>query len=123
MCYLLRAGVPEWVVSILVNWSSNQVQRYANRLALHPGLVSPWGLFNHPRDGLRAGSAGLSPSVGNSRRAGEHSGTLRSYVGLWGSAPPAQSLVAGPVVLPDTFLPDHQCLLMQCLWWGAAEGT
>ena len=61
VCYLLRAGVPEWVVSILANWSSDQVKRYANRLALHPGLVSPWGFFSHPRDDMRAGSAGPPP--------------------------------------------------------------
>ena len=61
VCYLLRAGVPEWVVSILANWSSNQVQRYANRLALHPGLVSPWGFFNPSANDVRAGSAGPPP--------------------------------------------------------------
>ena len=46
VCYLLRAGVPEWVVSILANWSSDQVKRYARRLALDPGLVLPWAFFN-----------------------------------------------------------------------------
>ena len=61
VCYLLRAGVPEWVVSVLANWSSDQVKRYANRLALHPGLVSPWGFFSRPRDDMRAGSAGPPP--------------------------------------------------------------
>ena len=40
VCYLLRGGVPEWVVSILANWSSDQVKRYANRLALDPGIKS-----------------------------------------------------------------------------------
>ena len=46
VCYLLRGGVPEWVVSILANWSSDQVKRYANRLALDPSIVSPWVFFN-----------------------------------------------------------------------------
>ena len=46
VCYLLRAGVPEWVVSILANWSSDQVKRYASRLPLDPGLVLPWAFFN-----------------------------------------------------------------------------
>ena len=36
VCYLLRAGVPEWVVSIVANWSLDQIKRYANRLALDP---------------------------------------------------------------------------------------
>ena len=51
-CCLLRAGVPEWVVSILANWSSNQVQRYANRLALDRGIVSPWAFFNPLADAM-----------------------------------------------------------------------
>ena len=62
VCYLLRAGVPEWVVSILANWSSNQVQRYANRLALHPGLVSPWAFFNSSANAMHVGSAGPPPT-------------------------------------------------------------
>ena len=61
VCYLLRAGVLEWVVSILANWSADQVKRYANRLALHPGLVSLWGFFHHPREDTRAGLAGPPP--------------------------------------------------------------
>ena len=61
VCYLLRAGVPEWVVSILANWSSNQVQRYANRLALDPGLVLPWAFFNPSANAMHVGSAGPPP--------------------------------------------------------------
>ena len=61
VCYLLRAGVPEWVVSILANWSLNQVERYANRLALDPGLVSPWAFFNPSPNAMHVGSVGPPP--------------------------------------------------------------
>ena len=65
VCYLLRAGVPEWVVSILANWSSDQVKRYARRLALDPGLVAPWGFFNPSANAMHLGSPG---SPGPKRR-------------------------------------------------------
>ena len=62
VCYVLRAGVPESVVSILANWSSNQVQRYADRLALDPGLVSPWAFFNPSANAMHVGSVRPPPS-------------------------------------------------------------
>ena len=79
------------------------------------------GAFSHPRDAMRAGSAGPPPpGVGHGRRAGGHVAHYVRTVGLWGSVPPAHPLVVGPVVLRDTFLPDQQCLPVQGLWLGAA---
>ena len=46
VCYLLKAGLPETVTGVLVNWSSDQIKWYANRLAFNPGVVSDWPFFN-----------------------------------------------------------------------------
>ena len=61
VCYLLRAGVPEWVVSILANWSSDQVKRYARRLALDPGLVMPWAFFNPSANEMQEAAVSSPP--------------------------------------------------------------
>ena len=61
------------------------------------------------------------PGVGHGRRAGGHVAHHVRTVGLWGSVPPAHPLAVGPVVLRDTFLPDQQCLPVQCLWLGTAR--
>ena len=39
VCYLLKAGLLETVTSVLANWTSNQMKRYANRSA----SSGPWG--------------------------------------------------------------------------------
>lgn len=46
VCYLLKAGLSETVVLVLAHWSSQQVQRYANRLILDLGLVEAFGFYN-----------------------------------------------------------------------------
>ena len=66
LCYLFWAGVPELVVNILANWSSDQVKLYASRLALDPGLVSPWAFFNPLANAMHVGAVGSPPlSVGS----------------------------------------------------------
>ena len=66
VCYLLRAGLPETVISVLDNWTSNQIQRYANRLALGPGLMSPSLFFNPLPLAMYAGSS--APPLAKHRR-------------------------------------------------------
>ena len=46
VCYLLKAGLSEPVVSELAHWSSQQVQRYGNRLILDPGLVQAFVFYD-----------------------------------------------------------------------------
>ena len=44
--YPLKAGRTETVISVLCNWSSDQVRRYGRRLALDPGVVGYWPFYN-----------------------------------------------------------------------------
>ena len=46
VCYLLKAGLSETVISVLCNWSSDQVLSYGRRLALDPGSVGLWPFYN-----------------------------------------------------------------------------
>ena len=82
-----------------------------------PGLSRRGGL---PATPGRQNPGPSPPGVGHGRRAGGHVAHHVRTVGLWGSVPPAHPLAVGPVVLRDTFLPDQQCLPVQCLWLGAA---
>ena len=45
VCYLLKAGLSEAVVSGLVQWSSQQVQRCGNRPIVDPGLVQAFAFL------------------------------------------------------------------------------
>ena len=67
VCYLLKAGLSETVISVLCNWSSDQVQRYGRRLALDPGCVGLWPFYN---PGALAG-AYASASPGGRAKAGK----------------------------------------------------
>ena len=46
VCYLLKAGLSPTVISVLCNWSSDQIRRYGARLALDPHLVEAWAFYN-----------------------------------------------------------------------------
>ena len=46
VCYLLKAGLSPMVISVLCNWSSDQIRRYGARLALDPHLVEAWAFYN-----------------------------------------------------------------------------
>ena len=59
--YLLKAGLAETIISVLCNWSSDQVRRYGRRLVLDPAVVGHWPFYNPDSiagayaGGLRAG--------------------------------------------------------------------
>ena len=59
--YLLRAGSPEMVLSVLANWSSNQIKQLANRLALDPSFILPWPFFNLLAHAMYSGSTAPPP--------------------------------------------------------------
>ena len=46
VCILLRAGLPENIVSNICNWESDIIKRYSKRLALEPSLVEPYKFYN-----------------------------------------------------------------------------
>ena len=101
------------------------VESSSGRLALHPGLVSPWAFFNPSANEMHVGSAAPPPSsVGSGRQAcGCLDGTLRSLSG------PVGQRASRPVVRrADQWSCMHiclfsfqQCLLVQCFWKGAAR--
>ena len=46
VCYFLQAGLSQSTIKILANWSSDQIRRHAECLALDPELVQPWAFYN-----------------------------------------------------------------------------
>ena len=70
VCYLLKAGLSETVVSVLCNWSSDQVRCYGRRLALDPSSVGLWPFYNPASlAGAYAGAgSGVAASSGKRKR-------------------------------------------------------
>ena len=69
VCCLLRAGLSEIIINTPANWSSDQIRRHTNRLALDLGLVRLWACYNPiSLAGAYGEAPGSSPPPQNGRR-------------------------------------------------------
>ena len=67
--YLLKAGLANTIISVLCNWSSDQVRRYGWHLALDPGVAGQWPFYNpNSIAGAYAGGGSGSEARGRKRK-------------------------------------------------------